>query len=82
MERLGGGEDAFIADNIERSSNSTLSNLESPIMTNAILVRDGGGSSSSTGTVGSESTFEKITGSKPIIMLCKFAEDHAEEVLR
>jgi hypothetical protein len=81
MERLGGGEDAFIADNIERSSNSTLSNLESPIMTNAILVRDGGGNSS-TGTVGSESTFEKITGSKPIIMLCKFAEDHAEGVLR
>ena len=81
MERLGGGEDAFIADNIERSSNSTLSNLESPIMTNAILVRDGSGNSS-TGTVGSESTFEKITGSKPIIMLCKFAEDHAEEVLR
>jgi hypothetical protein len=78
MERLGGGEDAFIADNIERSRNSTLSNLESPIMTNAILVR----CCSRAGTVGSESTFEKITGSKPIIMLCKFAEDHAEEVFR
>ena len=43
-------------------------------MTNTILVT---GSTSSTGTVGSESTFERITGSKPI-MLCKFAEGYEE----
>jgi hypothetical protein len=45
-------------------------------MTNTILV-----TGSSTDTVGSESTFEKIIGSNPI-MLCKFAEDYAEKVLR
>jgi hypothetical protein len=48
-------------------------------MTNTIVVT--GSSSSSTGTVDSESTFEKNTGGKPIT-LCKFAEDYAEEVLR
>jgi hypothetical protein len=46
-------------------------------MTNTIVVTG----SSSTGTVDSESTFEKNTGGKPIT-LCKFAEDYAEEVLR
>jgi hypothetical protein len=45
-------------------------------MTNTILA-----TGCSTGIVGSESTFKKITGSKPIT-LCKFAEDYAEEVLR
>jgi hypothetical protein len=46
-------------------------------MTNTILVT---GSSTST-VCSSESTFEEITGSKPIT-LCKFAKDYAEEVLR
>jgi hypothetical protein len=46
-------------------------------MTNTILVM----SSSSTGTICDESTFEEITGSKPIT-LCKFAKEYAEEVLR
>jgi hypothetical protein len=45
-------------------------------MTNTILV-----TGSSTGTICNESTFEEITGSKPIT-LCKFAEECAEEVLR
>jgi hypothetical protein len=46
-------------------------------MTNTIRVKG-----SSTGTAGSKSTFKEITGSKPTIMLFKFAEDYAEEALR